>query len=211
MNKTMEIRHPSALPLYGAGLVWLLGALLFPIDQLWAFLLTAALSVVAGLVLRRVCPGRVETIEVPVSTGDAERDAMIASVEKNRAALHAINERIPDDVLSSAILRMEKACDGILESCLSDGGCDDRTLRRFAKYYLPDAVKILDLYAELDEKGVSGENAAEVRREVEENAQVIASAFEKQLDGLYSARAMDISTDLDVLKGMLKGQGLVDD
>lgn len=209
MNKIMEIRHPSVLPLYGAGLVWLLGALVLPIDQLWGFLLTAAVSVVIGLLLKRVCPGRIERVEVPVSTGDAERDALIEAVETNRAALHSINERIPDDQLSAAILRMERACDGILESCLSKGGCDDRTLRRFAKYYLPDAVKILDLYAELDEKGVNGENADEVRREVEENAQIIAAAFEKQLDGLYTERAMDISTDLDVLKGMLKGQGLV--
>ena len=73
-----------------------------------------------------------------------------------------------------------------------------------------DGRKILTLYAELEEKGVQGENAAGVRAEVAQNAQTIATAFENQLDSLFARDALDISTDLEVLNGMLKGQGLVD-
>ena len=83
-------------------------------------------------------------------------------------------------------------------------------VRRFTNHYLPDAVKILTLYADMEETGVSGENAEEVRRQVEANAAVIATAFENQLDSLYSAAALDLDADLEVLKGMLKGQGLVE-
>ena len=37
------------------------------------------------------------------------------------------------------------------------------------------------------------------------------SAFEKQLDALYGADALDISTDITVLDNMLAREGLSDD
>ena len=208
MKKIVEIRHKSVLPIYGAGLVWLIGALVLPIYQLSGLLIVAGLSLVIAAVLTRFCHGWVEQKEVEVSTGDAAADEMIASIRENRIRLRGINDRIPDDRLSAAILRMEKACDGIVET-LEQQAARARELRRFTNHYLPDAVKVLDLYAELDEKGVTGENAEDVRREVEGNAEIIAKAFENQLDSLYNTSALDISTDLEVLKGMLKGQGLV--
>lgn len=44
--------------------------------------------------------------------------------------------------------------------------------------------------------------------EVRRNTTTIAKAFENQLDALYSAEAMDISTDIEVLDGILKSQNL---
>ena len=79
---------------------------------------------------------------------------------------------------------------------------------RFANYYLPDAVNVLQQYAKLAKQGVRGENAASIRAEVEHNAASIATAFENQLDALYAAESMDLSADLTVLQNMLKGQGL---
>ena len=55
-------------------------------------------------------------------------------------------------------------------------------MRRFANYYLPDAVNILQQYATLARQGVKGENAAAIRTEVEHNAASIATARENQLD-----------------------------
>ena len=83
-----------------------------------------------------------------------------------------------------------------------------RDIRRFANYYLPDAVKILTTYAKMEQQGVRGENADALRAEVEKNAAAIATAFENQLDALYSAEVLDIGADLDVLKSLMKGQGL---
>ena len=44
--------------------------------------------------------------------------------------------------------------------------------------------------------------------EVRRNADTMATAFENQLDALYSAEAMDISTDIEVLDSILKSQNL---
>ena len=53
-----------------------------------------------------------------------------------------------------------------------------KQVRRFANYYLPDAVNVLQQYAKLAKQGVRGENAAAIRAEVEHNAASIATAFE---------------------------------
>lgn len=44
--------------------------------------------------------------------------------------------------------------------------------------------------------------------EVRRNAGTMATAFENQLDALYSAEAMDISTDIEVLENIMRGQNL---
>lgn len=209
MSKWIEVRRKSVLPWYFAGLVWLVGALALPIYQLWALVVVAVLSVVGFVAARRVCPDAVTRKEVPFMTGKEDADQMLALIDQKRRELHELNVRIEDAPLSAAMDRMEKACLGILDE-VEQHPEKAAQVRRFANYYLQDAVKILTLYAELEEKGVQGENAAGVRAEVAQNAQTIATAFENQLDSLFARDALDISTDLEVLNGMLKGQGLVD-
>ena len=209
MSKWIEVRRKSVLPWYFAGLVWLVGALALPIYQLWALVVVAVLSVVGFVAARRVCPDVVSRKEVPFMTGKEDADQMLALIDQKRKELHQLNVRIEDEPLSAAMDRMEKACLGILDE-VEQHPEKAAQVRRFANYYVQDAVKILTLYAELEEKGVQGENAAGVRAEVAQNAQTIATAFENQLDSLFARDALDISTDLEVLNGMLKGQGLVD-
>lgn len=209
MSKWIEVRRKSVLPWYFAGLVWLVGALALPIYQLWALVVVAVLSVVGFVAARRVCPDVISRKEVPFMTGKEDADQMLALIDQKRRELHELNVRIEDAPLSAAMDRMEKACLGILNE-VEQHPEKAAQVRRFANYYLQDAVKILTLYAELEEKGVQGENAAGVRAEVARNAQTIATAFENQLDSLFARDALDISTDLEVLNGMLKGQGLVD-
>lgn len=209
MSKWIEVRRKSVLPWYFAGLVWLVGALALPIYQLWALVVVAVLSVVGFVAARWVCPDVVSRKEVPFMTGKEDADQMLALIDQKRRELHELNVRIEDAPLSAAMDRMEKACLGILDE-VEQHPEKAAQVRRFANYYLQDAVKILTLYAELEEKGVQGENAAGVRAEVAQNAQTIATAFENQLDSLFARDALDISTDLEVLNGMLKGQGLVD-
>ena len=209
MSKWIEVRRKSVLPWYFAGFVWLVGALVLPIYQLWALAVVAVLSVAGFFAARRICPDVVSRKEVPFMTGQEDADQMLALIDQKRKELHQLNVRIEDAPLSAAMDRMEKACLGILNE-VEQHPEKAAQVRRFANYYLQDAVKILTLYAELEEKGVQGENAAGVRAEVAQNAQTIATAFENQLDSLFARDALDISTDLEVLNGMLKGQGLVD-
>lgn len=207
MSKWVEIKKKPVLPFYLAGLCWLVGALLLPLYSLWALLLTAAASVAVFAVAARLCPVRVIRRETPYATGSEDVDTMLEGIANNLNALHALNDAIPDDALSQKLDRMEKAGRSIVQA-IENTPEKANQVDRFARYYLPEVVKIMTAYANMEKGGVKGENAAQILGDVQKNADTMATAFENQLDALYSAEAMDISTDIDVLDGILKSQNL---
>ena len=75
-------------------------------------------------------------------------------------------------------------------------------------YYLPMTLKLLQSYDMLEEAGVAGENMRTTKKNIEETLETLAGAYRQQLDNLYSAQAMDISADIDVLEQMLRRDGL---
>ena len=109
--------------------------------------------------------------------------------------------------LARAMDRMEKAGRSIA-AVVEKTPDKARSVDRFARYYLPEVVKLMGTYAALEQNSVRGENAAQIEAELRRNAETTATAFENQLDALYSAEAMDISTDIEVLDSILKSQNL---
>ena len=196
MSKIIRTRKPSVLPYYAAALVFVVLCAVLPVYRLWALAAALAAAAAAFLAAKKVCPPRVVETEVPFHTGVEDVDAMLADIQQK-----------PDPQLSAAMTRMEKAGRSIVE-VVEANPAKAKQVRRFANYYLPDAVNVLQQYAQLARQGVRGENAAAIRAEVEHNAASIATAFENQLDALYAAESMDLSADLTVLQNMLKGQGL---
>lgn len=207
MSKIIRTRKPSVLPYYAAALVFVVLCAVLPVYRLWALLAALGAAVLAFAGAKKICPPRVVETEVPFHTGVDDVDAMLTEMQQQLDTLHALNEALPDPQLSAAMTRMEKAGRSIVET-VEASPAKAKQVRRFANYYLPDAVNILEQYARLARQGVRGENAAAIRSEVEHNAASIATAFENQLDALYAAESMDLSADLTVLQNMLKGQGL---
>ena len=207
MSKIIRTRKPSVLPYYAAALAFVVLCAVLPVYRLWALLAVLGAAVLAFAGAKKICPPRVVETEVPFHTGVDDVDAMLTEMQQQLDTLHALNEALPDPQLSAAMARMEKAGRSIVET-VEATPAKAKQVRRFANYYLPDAVNVLQQYAKLAKKGVRGENAASIRAEVEHNAASIATAFENQLDALYAAESMDLSADLTVLQNMLKGQGL---
>ena len=207
MSKIIRTRKPSVLPYYAAALAFVVLCAVLPVYRLWALLAALGAAVLAFAGAKKICPPRVVETEVPFHTGVDDVDAMLTEMQKQLDTLHALNEALPDPELSAAMTRMEKAGRSIVET-VEATPAKAKQVRRFANYYLPDAVNVLQQYAKLAKQGVRGENAASIRTEVEHNAASIATAFENQLDALYAAESKDLSADLTVLQNMLKGQGL---
>ena len=207
MSKIIRTRKPSVLPYYAAALAFVVLCAVLPVYRLWALLAALGAAVLAFAGAKKICPPRVVETEVPFHTGVDDVDAMLTEMQQQLDTLHALNEALPDPQLSAAMARMEKAGRSIVET-VEATPAKAKQVRRFANYYLPDAVNVLQQYAKLAKQGGRGENAASIRAEVERNAASIATAFENQLDALYAAESMDLSADLTVLQNMLKGQGL---
>ncbi len=207
MSKWEEKRVRPVLPLYLAALAWPLAALVFPPYTLVNLGIVAVCSAVVYGVARVFCPQRVVRTLVPYATGSEDVDALLTGIAANLDALHALNDAIPDAALSRSMDRMEKAGRSIV--AVVEGAPDKaRQIDRFARYYLPEVVKLMSAYANLEKNGVRGENAAQIENELRRNAETTATAFENQLDALYSAEALDISTDIEVLDSILKSQNL---
>ena len=207
MNKWEEKRTRPVLPIYLAALVWPVGALLLPAYRLSNLLIIAGLSLAAYGLGTKFCPTRVIRKQVPYATGSEDVDTMLSGISANLDKLHALNDAIPDPERSAAMTRMEKAGRSIA-AAVEQTPDKARSIDRFARYYLPEVIKLMTTYANMEKNGVKGGNADQILTELRRNAATTAKAFENQLDALYSAEAMDISTDIEVLDGILKSQNL---
>ena len=207
MSKIIRTEKPSVLPFYAAAAAGLVLSALLPVYKLWALAVALAGAAAVFLAARRICPPQVILREVPFHTGSGDVDQMLADIQQKLDTLHALNDALPDPELSAAMDRMEKAGRSIIE-VVEAAPAKAKQVRRFANYYLPDAVHVLEQYAAMARQGVRGENAAAVRTQVEKNVGTIATAFENQLDALYASESMDLSADLAVLETLMKNQGL---
>ena len=81
-------------------------------------------------------------------------------------------------------------------------------IRKFMNYYLPTTLKLLDSYALLEAQGIEGDNISASKKQIEDIMDTLIKGFEKQLDQLFSAQAMDINSDIEVLESMMAVDGL---
>ena len=206
-----KIVHKSTIPLYAAAATWLLYALLFPLYKLPHYLLAAGAAAVVGVVARLLCPNTVEEVpEEPKTTGNPELDKMIEDGKKAIAEMKRLDDNIADPTISAQIVRLQQLA-GKIFAQVEQNPEKLPQIRKFMNYYLPTTLKILNAYDRMGEQGVTGENISSTMHKVEGMMATIITAFEKQLDNLFGAEAMDISTDMVVLENMMAREGLSDD
>lgn len=205
-----EIIQRSPIPLYGAGIVWLIYGLIFPLYRWWDFLLVIGLSVLSYCLLKRKFPGKkivVEKEESPRSTGNDTADRILAEGSEYLNRLRSVNLAIDDPELTGKINRLEEIGGKIFAHIASNPDKAPQ-IRKFMNYYLPTTLKLLQSYDTLDQQDVGGENITSAMSRIENIMDTIVVAFEKQLDSLFMDEAIDISADVTVLEGMLAQEGL---
>ncbi len=178
------------------------------------FAFVAVLSLGVFLLLRAVCKDEVIETVVPdppreeeKPTGNAGLDKMIDDGRKAISEMKRLDDAIEDEKISQDIRRLEMVCQKIFDQVKADPGKLPQ-IRQFMDYYLPTTLKLLNAYDRMDGAGVEGENISGTKERVENIMGTIVTAFEKQLDSLFGADAMDISTDISVLETMLAREGL---
>ncbi|MDD7153176.1 MAG: 5-bromo-4-chloroindolyl phosphate hydrolysis family protein, partial [Faecalibacterium prausnitzii] len=121
--------------------------------------------------------------------------------------LREVNDAIPDPVMSQKITRLEQLSARIFALAQKDPA-KQAQLQKFMSYYLPTSLKLLNTYAALPAQDVQGENVTEAKQNIERSMDLLVTAFENQLDKLYQSDALDISSDVSALEGMLNLDGL---
>jgi 5-bromo-4-chloroindolyl phosphate hydrolysis protein len=117
------------------------------------------------------------------------------------------NDAIPGEEISAKLYRLEEIMTRIFQQVEKQPELAP-DLRKFMNYYLPTTSKLVEAYRELDAQPVEGENISRTKREIEETLDTINEAFEKLLDSFFEEKAWDISSDISVMKSMLKQDGM---
>ena len=123
--------------------------------------------------------------------------------------LREVNDAIPDPVMSQKISRLEEVSGRIFALAQKDPD-KKAQLQKFMNYYLPTALKLLNTYASLSRQAVEGTNITEAKHSIERSMDLLVTAFENQLDKLFQSDALDVTTDIAALEGMLNMDGLTD-
>ena len=209
------VLRKSVAPYYGVAATWVLYALVFDLYRPHQFLIAAALSAGVFLLLRSVCPdvavqARKQPEPEPETTGNAELDKMIRDGNLAIAEMKRLDAAIEDETISAQIRRLEEVSAKIFQQVKAEPKKLPE-IRRFMDYYLPTTLKLLNAYDRMGAAGVSGENIDTTMERVEKIMSTIVAAFEKQLDSLFGAEAMDIRSEMRVLETMLAREGLTGD
>ena len=202
----------SAVPIYGVAAVWAIWCLALPIYSLWHFLLLIAVSVGIYFALSKLFPGKKTVVDVPapepepVSTGNAEADALLREGELAVKGLRRLGTSIREPSVRSRVEEIASLTDKIFKDIIEDPE-DIPQVKRFAGYYLPTTMKLLNAYDRMSGEG-AGENVSGTLKRIEDILDTTVAAYRKEYDHLFANEAMDIDTDITVLESMLKREGL---
>lgn len=205
-------RVRSPYPIYAVGALWVVWALLFPLYTLFHFAALAVLSACVYVLSRRfVWKDVVVKLPDPVPEPRTEEEKALAQLkaegERAMSEMRRLNVTIQDPKLSAQLDHLEEVTGKIFQAAQEDPEKRPQ-LRRFLQYYLPTTLKILNAYDRMDATGVEGTNISQTKEKVEEIMDRIVQAFDKQLDALFGAEALDITTDIAVMEQMLAREGL---
>ncbi len=220
------VKVKSVLPIYLVGAVWLLWALFFPLYRPIHFVLAALVSAVVYFLGKIIFPDRGYTVNpvgqpqgAPQAAQPQPKKAEPAKKyppeiqeivdERSRAIseFRRLNDSIADARVSAQIDRMEVTTGKIIDAVV-DAPAKLPQIKKFMSYYLPTTMKLLNAYDRMDATGASGENIDGTKGKIEDMLDTVCAAFDKQLDSLYGAEALDVSTDITVMENLLAQEGL---
>lgn len=140
----------------------------------------------------------------------ADREQKTGDMTEYERIVEAIRQAdvdIDDEVMSEKIRRMQTITAAIFQEVEAHPEKKPQ-IERFLNYYLPTTLKLLKSYAHIEAQGVTGQNMAKAKADIERIADTLVEGYEKQLDTLYRAEAMDIAGDVSVIENMMKRDGL---
>lgn len=205
-----EEYRKSPLPYYAVGLLWIIWALVLPMYRLVDFAILIVLSAAAFLVVGRIAPDirvKVPIVDEPVETGNEELDQIIENGKRYLYQIKEAKSSIRNEYVSQQISRIENTTDRIFKYIAKNPNQAPQ-IRKFMNYYLPTLLKLLNSYIRLSSEGGEGANVSKSMERIKNVLSTIADAFDKQLDNLFMPEALDITTDIKVLEGILAQEGL---
>lgn len=205
-RKIVRTRIKSALPIFAAAAVFFLIALIKPYS-LVCLLIAGALAAGAYYALDKlVFTGRVTESVREVLTGDEELDAQIRQSRVTLAKFRETAAQAGDEKIAADLNRIADSAERIIDEVVADPR-DRGDANTFFSYYMPTLDKLLGFYTSFASAG-NHPNAVQSRARIEGCLGMVADSFDKFLDQLYRNEAGEIKVSIEVLKTMLRSDGL---
>ena len=141
-------------------------------------------------------------------SADREANVLHETFDAKLREIRYWNEEIDDERVSARIEDIEATTANIFYIVRQKPERASE-IRTFMNYYLPTTLKLLKAYALLEKQNAAGQNIRNSRQEIEAILDKLAEGFRQQLDKLFQADAIDISSDIDVLETMMAQDGLL--
>jgi len=124
--------------------------------------------------------------------------------------LHKLNDEIPEETISEKLDNLEAVLRQIFKGVQVHPEQMER-MHKFMDYYLPTMLKLVEAYAEYDKVQNPGEEILQAKEEIETTLDTIIEAFIQLQNNLFRDSVWDVTSDAQVLKTMLKQEGLASD
>lgn len=121
--------------------------------------------------------------------------------------IKSVNDAIHEEEISGKLDRLQNIVGQIFKH-VEQNPKKLQEVKKFTNHYLPMTLKMVNVYKELNEQPVQGDNIRNAKNEIEKTIDTINIAFEKLLDDLFEEIALDISTDISVLETLFTQEGL---
>ena len=208
----IEVKKKSVVPVYGTAVIWVIYCLIVSLNGVLPFIGLAITGVVSYLLLAMFFPGsviQVEADEKPQSTGDEKVDTLLADGKKSIKEMQNLRESILNEEVKAKADDIINITDNIFKKLQSEPGVYTQ-VKRFADFFLPTTVKLLNSYDRFGQSGVEGENISGTMERINAALDTTALSYKKFYDSLFENQALDIETDISVFDTMLKKEGLLD-
>jgi hypothetical protein len=206
-----KIRIPTIKPWFFALAAVLLWAILLPLYSVGHFILLALVSAFAYLIGWLIFPGKViekEIIQEKVLTGDEKIDLLLRHGEEITGEMREIAGAVANPAVAGKIRSIADVTGKIYEDLLRDKN-DYTQVRRFSEFFIPTVLKMFRSYRQSEADVSRGDNQTETMNRIASALDSIEASFNKQYDALFRNQHMDIDTDITVLEGMMKKEGLM--
>ena len=206
------IKKNSVIPIYGTATVWCLYCLIFPLSGVLSFIILAAVGAGCYAVLSMLFPAKPDSIEVTPenqSTGDEKVDTLLADGDKSLNEMKKLRDSITDETIHTKADHLINITDQIFRKLRNEPNVYTQ-VKRFADFFLPTSVKLLNTYSQIDQSDSSGENIKNTMERIDSALDMTLSSYKKFYDSLYENMALDIETDIEVLETMFKKDGILE-
>ena len=144
----------------------------------------------------------------PEPEAGAAPDKTVLHLETAQRFAHVLAEErklMADPAAADELGKMQKTTESICAWLESHPESAPKA-RRFAEYYIPTTLKLLHTYNNV--QGQQGDNAEAIRRDIGGILHTLNTAYANLYDTLLGDAALDVSSEIAALEGMLASDGL---